>query len=58
MSTILVTGRIDDKTITRPIENWSPAAEEAIPTMKKNIRKEFKKMGYREEDVEFTHKEC
>ena len=58
MSTILVTGRINDKTITRPIENWSPAAEEAIPTIKKAIREAFKEKGFREEDVTFTYKEC
>lgn len=58
MSTILVTGRVNDKTITRPIENWSPAAEEAIPTMEKAIRQTFKDMGFREEDVMFTCQEC
>lgn len=56
MSTLLVTGRIKDKTITRPIEKWSPAAEEAIPTMKKDIRNAFKEIGFQKEDVTFIIK--
>ena len=50
---ILITGRIDEKTISEPIGNYQSHIPEQKLTAMKNIRKKFETLGYNPDDVTF-----
>lgn len=48
-----ITGRVDDRVITRYIDFYQPKIPEQLLTAKRDICDEFEKLGYKREFVQF-----
>ena len=53
MANKIITGRIGNKSISRPILFYQAEIKEQVLTLQKDIRREFAANGYNEEDVVF-----
>lgn len=53
MTNKIITGRVGDKSISRPILFYQADIKEQVLTLQKDIRREFAANGYNEEDVVF-----
>ena len=53
MKKVTVIGRIGEKSISKEIIGYQPQIPEQIRTVKKEIRQEFRDLGYDDSFVEF-----